>query len=73
MVGLEGSGEKLGTEEGQVRFNWYDLGFGVKMANGGHLHITGGCSEGGVLDGLNSIEGAGGCIGEPDWSAVGEE
>ena len=70
---MEGSGEKLGTEEGQVRFNWYDLGFGVKMANGGHLHITGGYSEGSVLDGLNSIEGAGRCIGEPDWSAVGEK
>ena len=70
---MEGSGEKLGTEEGQVRFNWYDLGFGVKMANGGHLHITGGCSECGVLDRLNSIEGAGRCIGEPDWSAVGEK
>ena len=52
MSGLKGPGKKLGAEEGKVRVDWEDLGFGMKMADGRHLHVAGGNSEGGILKGL---------------------
>ena len=53
--------------------DWEDLGFGVKMANGRHLHVAGGNSEGGILYGLDSIEGRGWGVGKPNWGAVCEK
>ena len=55
-----------------MRFYWEGLGFGVKMANGGHIHISSGDSKGGVLDDLEFSYGGGGGVSEPEGSSVGE-
>ena len=55
MRWLEGAGEKLGAKEGQVGVYGEDLGFRVKMANRGHLHIPRSYSKGSVLNNLKSI------------------
>ena len=50
--------------------NGEGLGFGVKMGNGGHLHVSGGDAKGGVLDDLEFSYGGGGGVGVPDGSSV---
>ena len=42
----EGTGEKLGTKEGEVVTNWEGLGFCVKMVGISHLHTSGSYPEG---------------------------
>ena len=46
MGGLEGSGEELSGEEGEVVADGKGFGFCVKMINGRHLHTSGGAAEG---------------------------
>ena len=53
-------------------FYWEGLGFGVEMGSRGHFNVTCGDAEGGVLDCLESIEGSGRGVGEPDGCSVGE-
>ena len=52
MWGLQGTGEELGAEEGQMVVDREGMGFGVKMVNGTHLHAAGGKTEGRILDTL---------------------
>ena len=52
MYGLEGAGEELGGEQGQVVADWEDLGFRVKMGDRSHLHAASSYAEGSVLEGL---------------------
>ena len=40
VIRTEGAGEVLGTEEGQVVMDRKDFGFGVEVAEGGHLEGT---------------------------------
>ena len=54
-------------------FHGEDLGLGVKMIYGGHLHASRGYTEGLVLEGLEFKDGRGGSIGEPGGSGIGEE
>ena len=39
--------------------NWEDACFCVKMRKGGHLHAASGYAEGGVLEGLEFVDGRG--------------
>ena len=73
MWGLQGTGEELGAEEGQMVVDREGMGFGVKMVNGTHLHAAGGKTEGRILDSLEFLDGGRGSIGEPDWGSVGEK
>jgi len=50
-----------------------DVGLCVKMVNVGHLHAACCSAEGGVLKGLEFVDGGGGGIGEPDGSCIGIE
>ena len=52
VCGLEGTGEELCGNEGEVVVDWEGFGLCVKMPNGCHLHTAGGYSEGLVLDDL---------------------
>ena len=52
MGGLEGAGEELGGEEGEVVVDGKGFGFCVKMLNGRHLHTPGGDTEYVILEGL---------------------
>ena len=49
---LEGAGEELGGEQGEVVADWEDLGFRVKMGDRSHLHAASSYAEGSVLEGL---------------------
>ena len=55
-----------------MRFDREGLGFGVKMANGSHLHVTSGDAEGGILDNLEPGYGGGRGVREPNRGSVGE-
>ena len=70
--GYKGAGQELGAEEGEVGFNREDAGFCVKMSNGGHPHAAGCNTEGGVLKGLEFLDGGRGGVGKPNWGRVGE-
>ena len=50
LGGLNGTGEELGKEEGEVVMDGKDFGCCVKMVKGTHLHTAGEKAEGGVLD-----------------------
>ena len=52
VCGLEGTGEELCGDEGEVVIDWEGFGLCVKMPNGCHLHTACGYSEGLVLDDL---------------------
>ena len=67
---MKGTGEKLGAKEGEVGGYREGLGFGVKMSDGGYLHVTHGYAEGEVLDCLESKYGGRGSAREPDGSSV---
>ena len=71
--GYEGAGEELGGKEGKVGVDWEDVGFCVKMPNGGHLHAARRNTEGSVLKGLEFLDGGGGSVGEPYGGRVCEE
>ena len=73
MGGLEGAGEELGGEEGEVVVDGKGFGFCVKMINGRHLHTSGGDAEGVVLEGLEFCYVGWGGVGEPDGGGVEEE
>ena len=73
MGGLEGSGEELGGEEGEVVVDGKGFGFCVKMINGRHLHTSGGDAEVVVLEGLEFCYVGWGGVGEPDGGGVEEE
>ena len=68
MGRLNGTGEELRTEEGNVVKDGKDLGFCVKTVNETHLHIAGGYAEGGVLDTLQFLNGG----GEALWNQIVE-
>ena len=68
----EGTGEKLGTKEGEVVADGEDLGFCVKMVGIRHLHTAGGYSEGGILEGLKLLNIGGGGVGVPDGGSIRE-
>ena len=53
--------------------NWENGSFCVKMPNGGHLHATGGYSEGGILNCLEFLDVGGFTVGEPDRGSIGEK
>ena len=55
-----------------MRFDREGLGFGVKMANGSHLHVTSGDTKGGILYNLKSGYGGGRGVREPYRGSVGE-
>ena len=55
-----------------MRVNGEGLGFSVKMANGGHLHVTSGDAEGGILDNLEPGYGGGRGVREPYRGSIGE-
>ena len=71
--GWEGTGEELGTEEGKVVTHGEDLGLGVKIVGVTHLHASRGYAEGLVLEGLESIDGRGGGVGEPGGGSIGDK
>ena len=73
MGGLEGAGEELGGEEGEVVADGKGFGFCVKMLNGSHLHTPGGDAEGVVLEGLELCDVGRGGVGEPDGGCVEEK
>ena len=73
VCGLEGTGEELCGDEGEVVVYWEGLGCGVKIVDGSHLNTTGGNSEGVVLDDLELGDVRGRGVGIPDWSGVEEE
>ena len=56
-----------------MRVNGEGLGFSVKMANGGHLHVPRRDAEGRVLYYLEFCYGGGGGVREPDGSGVCEQ
>ena len=53
--------------------NWENGSFCVKMPNGGHLHATGGYSEGGILNYLEFLDVGGFTVGEPDRGSIHEK
>ena len=73
MGGLEGSGEELSGEEGEVVADGKGFGFCVKMINGRHLHTSSSDAEGVVLEGLEFCYVGWGGVGEPDGGGVEEE
>ena len=70
MGGLEGAGEELGGEEGEVVVDGKGFGFCVKMLDGRHLHTSGGDTEGVVLEGLEFVYVRRRGVGEPDGGGV---
>ena len=54
-------------------FDWKDLSFCVEVVYWGHFDAAGGGSEGRVLDGLEFLDIAGGSVGEPNGTCVGEK
>ena len=53
--GLEGTGKKLGGEEGEMVAHREDLGLCVKMVDGAHLHAASSDAEGGIFNTLKFI------------------
>ena len=56
VCGLEGTGEELRGEEGEVVIYWKGFGLCVKMHDGCLLHTAGGNSEGLVLNNLELVD-----------------
>ena len=50
-----------------------DLGFCVKIVDAAHLHAASRYPEGGILDGLESVEDCRTGIGEPDRGGICKE
>ena len=73
VSGLEGAGEELGGEEGEVVVDGKGFGFCVEMLNGSHLHTPGGDAEGVVLEGLELCDVGRGSVGEPDGGCIEEK
>ena len=71
--GNEGAGKELGGEEGKVGVNREDAGFCMKMSDARHPHAAGCNTEGGVLEGLEFVDGGRGGIGKPYRGRVGEQ
>ena len=55
-----------------MRVNREDLGLGVKMVNGGLLHIPKRYAEGSILNHLEMAYGGRGCVRVPNGSSVCE-
>ena len=72
VCGLEGTGEELCGDEGEVVVNWEGFSLCVKMPDGCHLHTASGNSEGLVLDDLELGDIRGRGVGVPDWGGVEE-
>ena len=73
VKGLEGTGKKLGGEEGEMVAHREDLGLCVKMVDGAHLHAASSDAEGGILEGLEFLNGRGRGVREPDRGGVKKE
>ena len=73
VSGLEGAGEELGGEEGEVVVDGKGCGFCVKVLNGRHLHTSGSDAEGVILEGLELGDVGCGGVGEPDGGSIEEE
>ena len=67
---MKGAGKELGGEEGEVVTHWKYLGLCVKMVDGAHLHAASCNAEGGVLEGLEFLNGCGRGVWEPDGGGV---
>ena len=70
MRGNEGAGQELGGEEGEVVTDREDGSFCVKMPNAGHPHAASSNAGGGVLKGLELLDGGGFSVGEPDRGCI---
>ena len=73
MVRSEGAGEELGAEEVEMVLDREVFGFGVEVAEGGHLVGSKAGTEGLVLDSLEFEDVGLGGIGKPDGSSVGKD
>ena len=70
---MKGAGKELGGEEGEVVTHWKYLGLCVKMVDGAHLYAASCNAEGGVLEGLEFLDGCGRGVLEPDGGGVKKE
>ena len=73
MVRSEGAGKELGAEEVEVVLDREVFGFGVEVAEGGHLVGSKAGTEGLVLDTLEFEDVGLGGVGEPDGSSIGKD
>ena len=53
--------------------DWEGLGFCMEVVYCGHFYTAGGGTEGGVLEGLEFLDAAAGCVGEPDGTCICDE
>ena len=61
----QGTDQKLLADQGEVLFHREHLGFRMQVWDWGHLHGARGYSEGGILCGLEFLDGGLGGISEP--------
>ena len=71
MVGSEGAGKVLGTEELEVVIHRKDFGFRVEMDGGGFVVGAQADPEGRILNSLDFLDIGRGSIWEPDRSCIG--